>query len=85
MAQREQVRRLLGGLDAGDPGDGEHVALADRAGGDLRGRLGLHDHPAAGDGAAVRRLLGRDVHHPGPPERVEVRELGGGHDRECKG
>ena len=28
VAQRQQVRRLLGGLDAGDPGDGEHVALA---------------------------------------------------------
>ena len=28
VAQRQQVRRLLRGLDPGDPGDGEHVALA---------------------------------------------------------
>ena len=42
--------------------------------GDERRRLGLHVHLAPGDGTPVGRLLGRDVDHPGPAERVEVGE-----------
>ena len=49
------------------------------------GGLGLHVDPAAGDGPPVARLLGGDVDHPGPSERVEVGELGRGHVPQCMG
>ena len=76
VAQRQQARGLLGRLDPCDPGHREHVALGDRARGDLGRRLRSMVDPTPGDGPAVRRLLGGDVDHPGTPERVEVRELG---------
>ena len=53
--------------------------LRDRPGGDLRRGVGLHVHPAAGDGPAVGGVLGRDVDHAGAAERVEMRELRGRH------
>ena len=71
----------LGGLDAGHPGHGEHIALGDRAPGDERRGLGLHVHPGPGDGPAVARLLGRDVDHAGPAQRIEVGEAAVGHGR----
>ena len=79
VAQRDQVGRPLGRLDAGDPGHGQHVALGDRAPGDQRRGLGLHEHLAAGDGPPVGRLLGGDVDHAGTAQRVEVGELEGRH------
>ena len=49
--------------------------MRDRARRDPRSGLGLHVDPAAGHRPAVAGLLGRDIDHPGPPERVEVREF----------
>jgi hypothetical protein len=74
VAQRDQVGGALGGLDAGHPGHVEHVALAHRAPGHQGGGLGLHVHPTPGHGPAVRRVLGGDVDHAGPAQRVEVGE-----------
>ena len=74
MAQRDQQRRLLGGLNARDPGHREHVALADGSAGDERRRVGPHQHLATGDRPAVRRLLRGDVDHSGATQRVEVGE-----------
>ena len=82
VAQRQQVRGLLRGLDAGHPGDREHVALGDGAGGDLRRGVGLHVHAAAGDGPTVGGVLGGDVDHAGTAERVEMGELRGRHRTE---
>jgi SAM-dependent methyltransferase len=84
MAQRQQVRRLLGGLDPGDPGHRQDIALRDRAGGDPGRGFGLHVDPAAGHSPPVTGLLGRDIDHPGPSERVKVREFGR-HDQQVYG
>ena len=43
---------------------------------------GFMKHPAPGDGPAVRGLLGRDVDHAGPAQRVEVGEADVGHGPE---
>ena len=49
---------------------------------DLRRGVGLHVHPAPGDGPAVGGVLGGDVDHAGTAQRVEGRELRGRHGRE---
>ena len=82
MAQRDRVGGSLGGLDGGDPGDREHVALVHLAVGDRRCRLRLHRHLAAGDGPPMGRLLGSDVDHPRPAERIEMGEVG--HDAQSR-
>ena len=54
MAQRDQVAGALGGHDAGDARDAEHVALADAAFADPLQRRRRHHDPAARHGDARR-------------------------------
>ena len=56
VRQRDQLGGALGGLDAGDPGDGERVALGHRAAAQRRDRVGGQQDPAG-----RRRRPGRDV------------------------
>ena len=74
MAHRDQLCRPLGRLDASDAGSPENVPLGDRIAGDLGGRGRGHHHLAACERSSVSRLLGCDVHHSRPAERVEVRQ-----------
>ena len=58
VRERQQVGRALGGLDAGDPRDGEHVALGHGAVAQRRDDVGRAAHePARGRGADGRLLL----------------------------
>ncbi len=79
MTQRDEIRRPLGSLNPGDAGDREHITLLDRPLGDGRRRLRGHVDPTSGDCPTVRRLLRRDIDHPGPPERVEMGKAMVGH------
>ena len=72
MTERDEVRRLLGGLDAGYPRHLEHVALGDLGARDLVHRLRLHEDLAPGERPPVGGLLGRDVDHTGTPQGVEM-------------
>ena len=82
MAERDRVGGALGGLDGGDPGDREHVALVHLAVGDRRCRLRLHRHLAARHGPPMGRFLGSDVDHARPAERIEMGEVG--HNRQSR-
>ena len=84
VAQRDQVRRPLGGLDPGHPGHRQHVALVDGAAGHERGGLGAHVDPPPCDGPAMRGLLGCDVDHASTAEWVEMGQAPIGHGRECR-
>ncbi len=74
VAERDHVGGPLGCLDARHPGYGQHVTLVHLTIGDRRGRLGLHEHLAAGHGSPMRRLFRRDIDHPGAAEWIEVGE-----------
>jgi hypothetical protein len=52
VAQRDQLAGALGGLDAGEAGDFEHVALGKAAIADELKRRRQHAHQAAGPGLA---------------------------------
>ena len=54
VAQRDEVAGFLGGHDAGDAGDAQHVAFFGGAGFDEGKGGGQHFDAAAGDGDAVR-------------------------------
>jgi len=78
MAQRDQLARALGRLDAGDARRAQHVAL---------GRVSGDDRPRGGRRHAHQRLRGRrargdrlvaHVDHPRVAGVVEVGELGHG-------
>ena len=75
VAKRDQLGRLLGGLDARDPRGRDDVALGRVTACDRRGGIGRHAHDGARDRAPVRHLLGAHVDHPGAPGLVEVRQL----------
>src|SRR4051812_24989598 len=77
VAERDQLARALGRLDAGEPGCAEHVALRRVARRDDGRRLGGHPHDRLRDGAPVGHLLARDVDHAGTAGVVEVGEAGG--------
>jgi len=54
VAQRDEVAGFLGGHDAGDAGNAQHVAFFGGAGFDEGQGGGQHFDAAAGDGDAVR-------------------------------
>jgi hypothetical protein len=74
VAQRDEVAGFLGGHDAGDAGDAQHVAFFGVAGFDEGQGGGQHFDAAAGDGDAVRGGLGGHVHHVGLALGVKVGE-----------
>ena len=78
VAQRDQVAGFLGGHDAGDAGDAQHVAFLGGARFDQRQGFRLHFDAAGGHGDAVRGGFGADVHHVGLALGVEVGEGAGG-------
>src|SRR5215468_5990816 len=63
MAERNQIRRALGGHHPGEPGGGEHVALLHLALADTGHGLWLHPQPGRGHRHALGALLAADVHH----------------------
>jgi hypothetical protein len=65
VAQGDQVAGFLGGLDAGDAGDAEHIAFLGGARFNDGQRRGMHVDAATGDGGTVRAGLGRDIDHVG--------------------
>ena len=65
VAQRDQVAGFLGGHDAGDAGDAQHIAFLGGARFDQREGFGLHFDAAGGHGDAVGGGFGADVHHVG--------------------
>ena len=78
VAQRNQVAGFLGGHDAGDAGNAQHVAFLGGAGFDEGQGGGQHVDAAAGDGDAVRGGLGGHVNHVGLALGVKVGECGHG-------
>ena len=78
VAQRDEVAGFLGGHDAGDAGDAQHVAFFGVAGFDEGQGGGQHFDAAAGDGDAVRGGLGGHVDHVGLALGVKVGECGHG-------
>ena len=78
MAQRDEVAGFLGGHDAGDAGNAQHVAFFGGAGFDEGQGGGQHFDAAAGDGDAVRSGLGGHVDHVGLALGVKVGECGHG-------
>ena len=54
VAQRDEVGRALRAQDAGDPRDGERVALGHAAAAQQRDHLGRHEHPAGRRRASAR-------------------------------
>ena len=79
VAHGDQLGGALRGLDPGDPGRRQHVALGDRVVGHLGRRLGQHRDPAASEGPAVRGLSRRDIDHSGAAQRVEIGQHAVGH------
>src|SRR5450432_1192678 len=75
MTQRDQLARALRRLDAGESRDAEHVALADRAGGNRLDGCRLHRDPTARDRRPRGLRLRADLDHVGVARIVEVREL----------
>ena len=67
---------------AGDASRAEHIALGHGIARHLARGLRLHEHLAAGDGPAVRRIFGRDVDHAGPAQRIDVGQTAIGHTRD---
>src|SRR5580692_8570561 len=65
VTQRDQFMGALGGHDAGNAGDAEHIALFRVAFADDVERLWLHDHTALGHRDAFGRGLARYVDHAG--------------------
>jgi hypothetical protein len=65
VTQRDQLGGALGGHDAGNAGDAQHVAFFGGAGFDQCQGGGQHVDAAAGHANAVGLGLGRDVHHMG--------------------
>ena len=75
VAQRDQLARALGRLDARDARHAEDVALGRVAGRHALGGRRGHAHDRAGHGAPGADLLGADVDHPRGALGVEVGEL----------
>src|SRR5882672_4791797 len=72
VRERDQLRGALGGADAGELGDGEHVALLGEVVAHDGERLCVHEHAAARERLAHGRVLGADVHHARLATRVDV-------------
>ena len=72
MRQRDQLGGALGGLDAGEAGDGEGVPLGQVGQADQG--LGGEQHAARGLGHAAGDGFLRDVHHVGAALGVEMAE-----------
>src|ERR1700687_1737275 len=73
VAERDQLGRLLGRHDAGDPSNLERISL----GSSLANRAqssGRHPHHTFGESLARRRGLCRDVDHPRRALVIQVRE-----------
>ena len=75
MAERDQLVRLLGRHDAGDPRGAEHVALLGVAREHEVERLWRHHDAAFGDGDALGRGLRRHVDHARFAAFAEMGEL----------
>ena len=72
VTQGNEVAGFLGGLDAGDAGDAEHVAFLGGALLDQRQRGGQHGDAAFGNRHSVGARFRRHVDHVGLALRVEV-------------
>ena len=75
VAQRNEFRGPLGGLDRGDPRHAQHVALALAPAVDQRQRRGLHQDPAADAGDTFGYILVADIDHVRLTGRVEVGKM----------
>src|SRR5262249_12040331 len=82
VAQRDEVAGALGGLDAGEAGDFEEVALGDCVGGGRPGEGGGKSGGRLGGSAAVGDGLLADVDHAGAVVGADVgeRAVGSGHE-----
>ena len=78
MAQGNEAGGFLGGLNAGDAGDGEDIALGQAAAAEQGEGGPLESDVPGGDGGAHQRGLGGDIHHAGGPGGSEVGEAGRG-------
>src|SRR5688572_3064101 len=74
MAERNQIRRALCGLNAREARDAEHVAFADAARGDFLRGGGGHRDRATRDRDTRGLRLRADLHHVGRAFVVEVSE-----------
>ena len=63
MAERDQLARALGGHDAGEPGDREHVALGRGPSTIIASVSGAMTTARLGARHALRLVLGADVDH----------------------
>ena len=85
MAERDQIVRLLGRHDRGDPGRGKDIAFLGIARqGKIEGRLS-HDDPAFRDRDAFGRGLARNIDHMGLPGGGKMGEVRHGGDSILKG
>jgi hypothetical protein len=78
VAERNQLRGAFGGLDSGDFGNGQHIALFHLPVADEGQRFGLHHNFAARNRDALGIVLVADIDHVGAALVVEVGELGHG-------
>src|SRR5439155_19612029 len=83
MAERHELRGALGGLDAGDAGRPDHVALRRVAAPDRVGRLGRDANDGGRPRAPVGHVLAADVHHPGAARVVDVAQAADGTVPSC--
>jgi len=75
MAQRDELGRPLGGLDAGDPGHAEDVALRRIAGENLGRGLGRDPHHSPRHRPPLGSGLLAHVDHPGAARGIQMGEV----------
>jgi hypothetical protein len=77
VAERDEIARALAALDAGDPRDGQHIALGQPPRKDAREQLLAEQDAHLGLGSAPRDGLLAHIDHAGAAVLIEVTELGG--------
>jgi len=74
VAQRNEVRRSFGGLDAGNSSDRQDVALFQILVCHRRNRVWAHKNFASGNRTTLRGLFGPDVNHARLSLLIKVRQ-----------
>ena len=75
VAEGDQLGRLLGAHDTGQPGGRQNVALLDPAPSDEGQGLRTHDDATPGHRLSRRLRLRPNLHHAGPTLLIEVGEM----------
>ena len=72
MAERDEIRGLLGRLDTGNPRGRENIALCNPIGGNQLQGGRLQVNSPARDSFTMTQRLGRDIDHSGPAVTPDV-------------